>query len=207
MTAVTMTQFETLFVMPSPGTSLTNTVTKTLISGNTTTDTAYQLPALTSLWPNVSSITGKAIKVVARGLISTAASAQGTLTMALQLDPAQNSSTSALTLAATGAFTPAASLAAGNWELELDFNISAFGVTAAAYSATLQCHGLLTIGPGNNAATAAGAIYTVGAANIAMSGASVNPGLASWCELWATWGTASASNSIQCTQMFVYGQN
>lgn len=206
MTAITNTQFEKLFGMPAPGVPLTNSTVKTLISGNSSTNAAYQLPAFTSLWPNINTIVGKALRAVMRGLITTT-SAPGTLTLAAQLDPTQNSSTSALTLAATGALTPPVSLTNGQWELEFDINIAAFGVTSSAYSATLETGGSLSFGAGNNAATAADVSYQVGAAGISMSGSSVNPGLASWIELWATWGTALAGNSIQCTQMFIYGQD
>lgn len=207
MSSITLTNYEQLFCMDTPGSALTNSTVKTLLTGNTSSNPAYQLPALISIWPAINNLVSKNLRAVARGTISTAASAPGTLTLGFQLDPTQNSSTSALTLAATGALTPAVSLASAKWELEFDITISAFGVTSAAYSATLQTGGQLTFGPGNNAATAAAVTYMVGADNIAMSGSALNPATPAWLELWGTWGTASASNIITCTQFLVYGQN
>jgi len=124
-----------------------------------------------------------------------------------QLDPTQASATSALTLAGTGALTPPASLTNGNWSLDFDVTVSAFGVSSGDYAATLQVFGKLAIGPGNNAATAAAAEYLVGASGITMSGSSVNPDLASWAELWAAWGSAVSGDSIQCCDYKVYGIN
>src|ERR1700761_8475303 len=165
MSFLTATQVETIYAMPSPGSALASSTTKTLISANSTTNPAFQLPALTSIW-EPSYMVGRALRVCARGIFSTTGTP--TLTWACQLDPTQNSSTSALTLAATGALTAPSSITTGNWELEFDVSISALGVSGGYYQATLQSHGLLSLGAGNNAATAGSTVVTVGAANITM---------------------------------------
>jgi hypothetical protein len=205
MSFLTATQVETIYAMPSPGSALASSTTKTLISANSTTNPAFMLPALTSIW-EPSYMVGRAFRVEARGVFSTTGTP--TLQFSCQLDPTQNSSTSALTLAGTGALTAPGTITSGNWEMEFDFNISALGMSGGYYVATIQSHGLLSVGAGNNAATGASAVYTVGAANLSMGGAAaLNPATPAFLEMWATWGTASASNSIQCTQLFVFGLN
>jgi hypothetical protein len=208
MSFLTATQVETIYAMPAPASAWANTATtKTVISANSTTNPAFQLPALTSIW-EPSYMVGRAFRVCARGVFTTSASPT-TITASCQLDPAQNSVTGAVTLAATGALTPPASITNGNWELEFDVSISALGMSGGFYEATLQSHGLLSVGAGNNAATGASAVYTVGAANISFGGSStINPATPSFLELWATWGATSPSgSSVTCTQFFVFGLN
>lgn len=205
MSFLTATQVETIYALPSPGTALASSTTKTLISANSATNPAFALPALTSIW-EPSYMVGRALRVCARGVFGTTGTP--TLTFSCQLDPTQNSSTSALTLAATGALTAPGTITNGNWELEFDVSVSALGMSGGFYQATLQSHGLLSVGAGNNGATGASAVYTVGAANISMGGAAtLNPATPSFLELWGQWGTSNAANTIQCTQLFVFGLN
>lgn len=205
MSFITATNTEVLYTMPSPGTALATSVTKTVITANTSTNPAYQQPALNAIWPP-DKLVGRAIRYVARGGIGTTATP--TLTIGLFLDPTQNSTTSQITLGTTGALTTASAIGGGasmtaNWELELDLVITAVGVTSGAYNCTCYTSGIFTYGPGNDAATAvASGTYMIGSNT---SKTSIVPGTSYWPEVWATWGTSNAANNIQCSQFLVMG--
>lgn len=205
MSFITATNTEVLYCMPAPGAALNTSVTKTVITANTTTNPAYQQPALNAIWPP-DKLVGRAIRYIARGGVGTTATP--TLTMGLFLDPTQNSTTSQITLGSTGAFTTASAIGGGasmtaNWELELDLVITAVGVTSGAYNCTVYTSGVFTYGPGNDAATAvASGTYMIGSNT---SKTSIVPGTAYWPEVWATWGTSNAANNIQCSQFLVLG--
>ena len=49
MSFITATNTEVLYCMPSPGAALATSVTKTVITANTTTNPAYQQPALNEI--------------------------------------------------------------------------------------------------------------------------------------------------------------
>lgn len=205
MSFITATNTEVLYCMPTPGVALASSVTKTVITANTTTNPAYQQPALNAIWPP-DKLAGRALRYVARGGIGTTATP--TLTIGLFFDPTQNSTTSQITLGSTGALTTVSSIGGGasmtaNWELELDLVITAVGVTSGAYNCTCYTSGIFTYGPGNDAATAvASGTYMIGSNT---SKTTIVPGTAYWPEVWATWGTSNAANSIQCSQFIVMG--
>lgn len=200
MTNLTGTLNEVLHSMLAPGAALSNSTTSTVLSGNSTTNPPFQLPA--PLWlPGYSQ--GRALRVTARGTISTAAT-PGTLLVLAGLDPTQNSATSRLTLAATGALTPPASLSNGEFALEFDWVFSTVGVSGGSYTSASYTGGRFSLGAGANAATTAAVGYMVGGGSSAIS---ADPATPYFLEIWATWGTASASNSIQLTQFIVQGLN
>lgn len=205
MSFITATNTEVLYCMPAPGAALNTSVTKTVITANSSTNPAYQQPALNAIWPP-DKLIGRALRYVARGGIGTTATP--TLTIGLFLDPTQNSTTSQITLGSTGALTTASSIGGGasmtaNWELELDLVITAVGVTSGAYNCTCYTSGIFTYGPGNDAATAvASGTYMIGSNT---SKTTIVPGTSYWPEIWATWGTSNAANNIQCSQFMVMG--
>ena len=205
MSFITATNTEVLYTMPSPGAALANTLTKTVITANTTTNPAYQMPALNAIWPP-DRLTPRALRFVARGGVGTTATP--TLQVQLYFDPTQNSATGQQLLGGTGAFTTASAIGGGasmtaNWELELDLIITSVGVTSGAYNSVVYTNGVFTYGAGNDAATATvAATYMIGS-NTSKTG--IVPGTAYWPEIWATWGTANAANSIQCSQFIVMG--
>jgi hypothetical protein len=200
MTFFTGTVSEELYVMPAPGAALTNSTTKTVISANSTTNPPYQLPSL--VWPPSYAV-GRGMHITARGGISTSGS-PGTLTIGCWLDPTQNSTTSQILLAGTGAFSVAAGLSNGEFELEFDVTIASIGVSAGAYTENVYTGGVLTVGSGANAATTASTPYMVGSGTSAIAN---NPATPYFVEVWAQWGTASSSNSIQLTQLLIGGLN
>lgn len=204
MSFITATNTEVLYTMPSPGTALNTSVTKTVITANSSTNPAYQQPALNAIWPP-DRLAPRALRYVARGGVGTTATP--TLTVGLFYDVTQNSTTSQITIGSTGAFTTASALGGGasmtaNWEMELDLVVTAIGVTSGAYNCTVYTNGTFTIGPGNDAATAAAVTYSIGSNT---SKTTIVPGTSYWPEIWATWGTSNAANNIQCSQFFVLG--
>jgi hypothetical protein len=200
MTFFTGTGSEVLYSQPSVGIALTNSTTKTAITANSATNPPYQLPSMT--W-QPSYAVARGLHVTVRGLLSTAA-APGTLTLGFYCDPTQNSVTSQILICGTGALTPPASLTNGEFELEFDVTIVAIGVSAGLYTESVVTGGVLTMGPGNNAATTAAVTYGVGSG---VTGIAINPATPYFLELWATWGTASASNIIQTGQCLISGLN
>jgi hypothetical protein len=205
---ITATNTEVLYCMPAPGAALATSVTKTVITANTTTNPAYQQPALNAIWPP-DKLIGRALRYIARGGVGTTATP--TLQLQLYLDPTQNSTTSQILLGGTGALTTGSGLGGGasmtgNWELELDLVITAVGVTSGAYNCTVYTSGIFSISgtgtAGNDAATAVSVQYMIGS-NTAKT--TIVPGTAYWPEIWATWGTSNAANSIQCSQFLVFG--
>ena len=185
---------EVLFNGFVAGTALTNTTTSTIISprGNTTS-----LPMLPANFFHPSYGSNKAIHVVARGVVSTAASAPGTLTITVYFATSDTATVGTSTGAASGAFTPAVSLANAIWELEVDITCTAPGSTP-----NFTSMGQLQVSP----TAASGLIYGVGGTSTT-SAAGLSTEQNNWIQVGAAWGTASASNSITMYQTVVYGLN
>jgi hypothetical protein len=198
MSMVTGTQSEVLYSMPANGAAYNTSVTRTLVSANSTTNPPYQFQTtLRNLWGGVNPL-GKAIRFTARGAWGDTTTAP-TLTLAIALDATQG--TFGTALASTGAFTvPGTSVTNGEFELECDAVCQAIGVGAT--SMTFATGGILGIGQGNNATTVAAASYMVGSASTPIG---VNPDTLYWAEVWATWGTSSASNTLTLTHFIIQG--
>lgn len=196
MSFTTGTQAELAFIGWGAGTALTNSTTQTTISprGNTT-----PLPFLPAAFFNPAYGSSRAIRFVARGVISTAASSQGTLTLGLYVAGTDTASVGTSTGAVTGAFTPSASLSNAIWEFETTLICTAPGSTPNFVSM-----GQMSILP------TAGSAATVGA-GIGGTSTTSNSGLSTegawYLQMVATWGTPSASNSITHYQTEVWGLN
>lgn len=202
MTFFTGTVGEVIYNMPSAGAALANSTTKSVITANTTSNPPFQVPA--PLW-QPSYANARALRIIAGGTYGATVSTP-TLTIGLYLDPTQNSVTSQVLLAGTGAVTLAATaVATGNWFMDTYVTVSSMGVGSGAFQQNIFTNGFLLAGSGNNAATA-NALQTVmvGSPNATIQ---INPMATYFMEVWATWGTASASNTITCTQFTVFGLN
>ena len=199
MTDFTKTVAEVIYSMPASGAALSNSTTNTVLTGNTSTNPAFELP--TPLWQPAYFV-GKALHVLAKGTFGTTGTP--TLTIGCYVDPTQNSTASQQILAATGALTTPSGVTNGNWELEFTVSMQSIGVTSSAYTATWNTSGTFKLGAGNNAATTAASVYMVGNPQTTIA---VNPMAINFLEIWATWGTASASNTITCSQFMVLGLN
>ncbi len=128
-------------------------------------------------------INGKTIRWIAKGYLSTLAS-PGTLTI--------NFKVGGTTMATTGAFTPAGSLANNYWACEVEFCTRTVGVTG-----TIFCQGHFLYSKGSLAMDFA----PMG--NTATS--TVNTTTALAVDFTAKWQTASASNSISLTNGTISG--
>lgn len=196
MSFTTGTQAELAFIGFAAGTALTNSTTQTVISprGSTT-----PLPFLPAAFFNPAYGASRAIRFVARGVVSTAAASQGTLTLGLYVAGSDTGSVGTSTGAVTGAFTPTASLSSAIWTFDTTLICTAPGSTPNFVSM-----GSLSMLP------TAGSAATVGA-GIGGTSTTSNSGLSTegawYLQLVATWGTASASNSIQHLESEVWGLN
>lgn len=202
MTFFSGTVGEVIYNMPSAGAALSNSAVKSVITANTTTNAAFQVPA--PLW-QPSYAPARLLRVVAGGTYGDTSSTP-TLTLGCYLDPTQNSTTSQIQLAGTGAVTlTATAITTGNWLMDFYMTVTSEGVGSGAYQQNVYTNGYLLMGAGNNAATA-NVQQTV---MVGSSGSTVqiNPMATYFMELWATWGTASATNTITCTQFTVFGLN
>lgn len=186
---------EVLFNNFVAGAALTNSTTQTAISprGNTT-----PLPFLPAGFFHPTYGANKGIRIVARGVISTAAATPGTLIIGVFFATSDTATvTAGGQVGVTGAFTPATSLANAIWELEADITCTAPGSTPNLFTL-----GQLSVNP----TAASGAQYGFGATSAA-SNAALSTEQNNWIQVVATWGTASASNSITMYQTVIYGLN
>ena len=193
--------------MPASGASSTAPGgVSVILSGNTTTNPGFQLPAFASMWP-MSQFAGKALRVVARGIFGTPASSPGTWVIGCGLNTTQATKPATIVLAASGAFTPASpilSITNGEWELEFDVTVQTAGTNAGASpNANVFTGGILSLGAGNNAATTGISAFMVGSA----AAISINPTTQYWIELYATFSTGPASTQLQCNQFEIFGLN
>jgi hypothetical protein len=202
MTFFSGTVGEVIYNMPSAGAALNTSVTKTVITANTTSNPPFQVPA--PLW-QPSYATARLLKVTVGGTYGCTVSTP-TLQVGCYLDPTQNSTTSQVLLAGTGVATlPATAVTSGNWLMEFYMTVSSMGVGSAAFQQNIFTNGTLLMGTGNNAATAN--ILTDLMVGSSGSTIQINPMATYFMEVWATWGTSSASNTITCTQFTVFGLN
>src|SRR5215475_9619597 len=175
---------ECLYKMPAAGASSSAPgAASVVLTGNTTTNPAFKMPSMRSLW-GMSSFAGKGLKVEMRGIFGTPASSPGTWLVGVGLNTTQATKPTSTVLAATGAFTPASpnlslGSTAGSWALDFDVTLQTEGTNAgAAPNANVVTAGAFDYGPGNNAATSAGIRLMVG------SGAtiSIDPTVEYWIE-------------------------
>jgi hypothetical protein len=135
-----------------------------------------------------------------RGVISTAAATPGTLTIGVYFAATDTATVGTSTGLVTGAFTPAASLSAAIWEFEADLHCGAPGLVPNLYGI-----GIFTYAP-----TAPSTIAPVGAA-VGVGGTSATTGLSTeaayFVQVAATWGSASASNTITMYETEIWGLN
>ena len=200
---------ELLYSMPASGASSSAPgAASVVLTGNTTTNPAFKLPALRALWP-MSQLPGKALGVRMRGTFGTPASSPGTWLVGTGLNTTQATKPTATVLAATGAFTPASpnlslGSTAGMWEQEFEITVQSAGTNAGATpAASVMTSGVFTFGPGNNAATATGITLMVGSG----SAITMDPTAEYWVEGYATFSTGPASTVIQCNQFMVFALN
>ena len=198
-----------LFIQNGAGSPVTGTTaagTNKLLSQQGVT---YPLPSLDQGYFQAMSGVNKAVRLVARGLISfvSAASVQ-TLVTGFYF-ATTDTTTMGTALAATGTITPGASAAVTNavWEMEADINL-----LTAGSSGTMQGLGLFTIAPTAVTTPTGASDPTAGAVTVGMGGSAAvtyNTEAAGFIQVGATWGASnsSASNTLTCYQVFAIALN
>jgi hypothetical protein len=186
--------------MPAAGTALATSTTKTVISSTGSASLpAFQLP--TPLW-QPSYAVGRGLRVNLGGTYGCTVSTP-TLQLWLYLDTTQG--TAGTILASTGLLTlPATAITTGNWYAQVDIVATTQGLSSNVYTEAVYTNGLLALGAGNNATTAAAGVYMLGSPSATIS---YNPLSTNYLEVWAQWGTSNASNTIQLTEFMVSGLN
>lgn len=183
-----------LYVNTIDGAALTSS-TPTNIEPSTSTNPG---PALPSGWLN-QAYGRRSATFKVRGVVSTAASTPGTLTIAVLLG-----STS---VASTPAFTPAVSLSNGLWDLTGDLVFRSVGSAGL-----VQCSAILSIA---NSATATAAMEQIqcpantaaGSWETAVDTTTGGTYVPVPFHVQATWSTAPAGDSITCTLLKLFCDN
>ena len=172
---------ETLYTLPAPTPAYANSTTRACVSANTSTARACKLPA--DYFQPQAGGSGQAIRVVLRGIYST----NGTpnLTLAVAFDTTQG--TFGTQILAAGPFPTINNSVNQPFTMELDAVCTATGT-----SGTFTSGGIITH-QGSNA---------IGGGSVIASTAVDN-----YVEAWATWGAASASNTLTLTQFTVFALN
>lgn len=186
--------------MASSATPVTAAAVTVLSQVNTGTSTAFAFP-MASFFQQSSTGNGvgRSFFVKAGGFFTTSSTAM-TQTIALGLDT--TAGTLGVTLGATGAFTPIASITSGIWELEWMGTC-----TASGQSGTIQGFGNLMWGPGNNASTGANQqTFMIGAPQSPLTINTVNPAT-TYLEMFSHWSLTTGAPTITCSNYLVFGLN
>lgn len=196
MSFLTGSVVENIYASTAAGATLSTFTTEAQLN---TTGTMGVLPHLVpDFWLPRPGDVGRAIKVVARGVLSTTSSAP-TYNFILRGGAAGNITTNPL-FASTGTFTPAVSLTNVAWQWEIDLVLSAIG--AAGANSTLRGEGLMVVG-----GIAASAWPVWGGGSSPGTVATLDTSIANYLNFNVACGTSNASNAVTLNQLLVYGLN
>jgi hypothetical protein len=189
------TQVEQLYSLPAAVTKNTYT-TEAAFSGVLGTNTVCKLPG--GYFSNgVPNPVGRTLYLVCKGTIATTSAA--TLAVNLGFDP--TAGTKANSAGVMSATAPVAAITAG-WTLEAWYTCTAF-VTSQM---TLQVNGhWIMEGSASGGAAVATALRTSFSGSI--SGATMDPRVDNYIELFGTWSASAAGNTTTLQQMFLFGLN
>lgn len=189
------TQVETIFTLPASVTKNTYT-TEAAFTGVIGTNPVCKLPG--GYFSNgVPNPVGRSLYLLAKGTIATTSAA--TLAVNLGFDP--TAGTKANSVAVMSATAPVASITAG-WTLEAWYTCTAF-VTSQM---TLQVNGSWIMeGSASGGAAVATALRTSFSGSI--SGATMDPRVDNYIELFGTWSASASGNTTTLQQEFLFGLN
>jgi hypothetical protein len=195
MSFITGTQTEQLYSLPAAITKNTYT-TEAAFSGVLGTNTVCKLDG--GYFRNgVPNPVGRTLYLMCKGTIATTSAA--TLAVNLGFDP--TAGTKANSVAVMSATAPVAAITAG-WTLEAWYTCTAF-VTSQM---TLQVNGSWIMeGSASGGAAVATALRTAFSGSI--SGATMDPRVDNYIELFGTWSASAAGNTTTLQQMFLFGLN
>lgn len=192
MSFLTATQAELIFAGFTAGSAnTTGSSTAVCISprGNTT-----PLPYIPPGFFNAAYGANRKLRIVTRGIVSSASSTPGTLTLAAYF-ATSDTATPGTSVAASGAFTPATSLSSAIWEFDATITCGAPGTTPNLYAM-----GRCAVNP----TTAAGASYGVGGTSAVTA---LTTEAAYYIQMVATWSTAASGDTITMYDTEVWGLN
>ena len=200
----TNTYSELLFAQNGSGNANTGTTaagTATLLSKQSTT---YPLPVLDAGYFAPSYGVAKTVRVHARGVISfVSAATTQTFTMGVYY-ATSDTTTIGTALGITGTVTPASTQAVTNaiWDLEVDITATTVGSAGA-----MQAIGVMQLW--NTAPTLGTLAGTQGIGVGGTATVAMNTEQANYIQLASTWTNAntSATNSMQCFQLYVWALN
>lgn len=195
MSFITGTQAELLYSLPAAVTKNTYT-TEAAFTGVLGTNPLCKLDG--GYFRNgVPNPVGRSLYLVCKGTIATTSAA--TLAVNLGFDP--TAGTKANAVAVMSATAPVASITAG-WTLEAWYTCTAF-VTSQM---TLQVNGRWVMeGSASGGAAVSTALATSFSASI--SGATMDPRVDNYLELFGTWSASAAGNTTTLQQEFLWGLN
>ncbi len=192
MSFYTGTQTETLYSMVTPVTTTVSGTSQVLASAGSGAPRAI-IPAQFWAYQNI----GRSLYIVARGTQTTSASAP-TFAMALGFDTtAGTAANSTTTMPATA---PTSSITNMGWQFDAFVVASAISSTTT----TLQINGKHEIGIVANGTSSTSAPLSNYFNNQLTA---YNSEVQSFCELFVTWGTNTAGNSIIVKEFLVFGLN
>jgi hypothetical protein len=188
------TQVEQIYSLPAAVTKNTYT-TEAAFSGVLGTNTVCRLRAgYFDAEPNP---VGRSLYMLAKGTIATTTAA--TLAVNLGFDPAAG--TKANQVGVMSATAPVAAITAG-WTLEAWYTCQAY----ATSQITLQVNGSWVMeGSASGGAAVATALRTAFSGSI--SGATMDPRVDNYIELFGTWSASAAGNTTTLQQMLLFGLN
>jgi hypothetical protein len=195
MSFVTASVCETLYASTAAGASLSSFTTEAQLNTTATMGVQSHLPP--DFWLPNQSQTGRGIKIVARGILSSTSTP--TFTWTIRGGASANITTNPL-LAGTGALTAASSVTNQIWELEVDIILTAIG--AAGGNSTVRSIGTIR-SPGLNPVI--GPVWGAGASPGTV--ATLDTSITNYLNVNVACGTSNASNAVTLYSLIVFGLN
>ncbi len=190
MSFLTGTQAELIFAGFTAGSADTGTGATVISPRGNTTGLPYLPPGFFSNaygW-------NRKLKIIARGIVSTASATPGTLTLAVYF-ATSDTATPGTSVVASGAFTPTTSLSSAIWVMDCSITCGAPGPVPNLYGM-----GQVAVNP----AAASGLTYGMGSTT-AVTGLSTET--AYFIQVVANWSTAPSGDSITMYDSEIWGLN
>lgn len=198
MSGWTGTYQELLYASTAAGIARNTFTAEAILNDTANMGASAYLPK--GFWlPGASNSVGRAIRIVARGILSTTGSP--TFTWAVRLGASQ--STTAPIVLGTAALTAGATVTNRQWELEGDVVLTALGGSGGA--STVRGTGILT--SGGLASPFQGDVWAGAPPASPGTVATVDATIDNYISVNAACGTSNAANAIQLLQLLVFGLN
>ena len=195
------TTTELIYASTAPGTAKDTFTSEVRINDPTGMGTQARIPAGFFLPGKAGSGLSRAIRIVARGLVSST----GTPTYTFTVRGGTAGSTSSAILLGSGALATASGISGIFWELQGDIVLESLAANGGA-AATIRGLGYLQA-DGYSAASTTRMYPLYGGASSPGTAATFNPDIDNFINFNVTCSASSGSNSIQLLQLLVYGLN